>query len=175
MDQLLKYEFERIFPGCRLLDIHEYLLEKGITLNGSTGRKYLYHEPCHNPMKKYPSLKVAGDLTGSEVQLSDRCCGESGTLGVSRPDIASQLRFRKSEELLKGVKSLTGKERTDVEESKLLTSCPACLQGLAKYQDETGIKADYIVIEMANNLLGDNWQTQFIDSLQKDGIERVLL
>ena len=23
MDQLLKYEFERIFPGCRLLDIHE--------------------------------------------------------------------------------------------------------------------------------------------------------
>ncbi|KHF26578.1 FAD/FMN-containing dehydrogenase [Solemya velum gill symbiont] len=175
MDQLLKYEFGRIFPGCRLLDIHEYLLEKGITLNGTTGRKYLYHEPCHNPMKKHSSLKVASELTGSEVQLSDRCCGESGTLGVSRPDIASQLRFRKSEELLKGVKSLTGKERTDAEESKLLTSCPACLQGLAKYQDETGLKADYIVIEMANKLLGDNWQANFIDGLQKDGIERVLL
>ena len=29
MDQLLGYEFEKIFPGCRLLDIHEYLMEKG--------------------------------------------------------------------------------------------------------------------------------------------------
>ncbi|MGL4994962.1 MAG: (Fe-S)-binding protein, partial [Deefgea sp.] len=26
MDQLQKYRFEEIFPGCRLLDIHEYLL-----------------------------------------------------------------------------------------------------------------------------------------------------
>ena len=29
MDQLQKYEFDKIFPGCRMLDIHEYLLEKG--------------------------------------------------------------------------------------------------------------------------------------------------
>ena len=32
MDQLLKYQFDKIFPGCRLLDIHEYLLEKGVKL-----------------------------------------------------------------------------------------------------------------------------------------------
>ena len=30
MDQLQKYEFDKIFPGCRLLDIHEYLLENGV-------------------------------------------------------------------------------------------------------------------------------------------------
>jgi Fe-S oxidoreductase len=29
-DQLQGYEFEEIFPGCRIIDIHEYLLEKGI-------------------------------------------------------------------------------------------------------------------------------------------------
>ncbi|MFM8759777.1 MAG: (Fe-S)-binding protein, partial [Methylophilaceae bacterium] len=34
MDQLQKYEFEKIFPGCRLLDIHEYLMEKGVKLDG---------------------------------------------------------------------------------------------------------------------------------------------
>ncbi len=34
MDQLQKYEFDRIFPGCRLLDIHEYLMEKGISARG---------------------------------------------------------------------------------------------------------------------------------------------
>jgi Fe-S oxidoreductase len=31
-DQLQGYRFEDIFPGCRIVDIHEYLLEKGITL-----------------------------------------------------------------------------------------------------------------------------------------------
>ncbi|MGQ2981583.1 MAG: FAD-binding and (Fe-S)-binding domain-containing protein, partial [Polaromonas sp.] len=31
-DQLQGYEFEKIFTGCRIIDIHEYLLEKGITL-----------------------------------------------------------------------------------------------------------------------------------------------
>ena len=34
MDQLLEYEFGTIFPGCRLLDIHEYLLEKGVQSRG---------------------------------------------------------------------------------------------------------------------------------------------
>ena len=31
-DQLQGYQFEKIFPGCRIVDIHEYLLEKGIKL-----------------------------------------------------------------------------------------------------------------------------------------------
>ncbi|MEY4084136.1 MAG: hypothetical protein RL483_1505, partial [Pseudomonadota bacterium] len=29
-DQLAGYEFDKIFPGCRILDIHEYLMEKGV-------------------------------------------------------------------------------------------------------------------------------------------------
>ena len=36
-DQLQGYRFEDIFPGCRIVDIHEYLLEKGIKLDPSTG------------------------------------------------------------------------------------------------------------------------------------------
>ena len=95
MDQLLQYEFEKIFPGCRLLDIHEYLMEKGMTMDGAKGINYLYHDPCHTPMKTYAPIKVASSLMGQEVRLSDRCCGEAGTLAVSRPDISTQLRFRK--------------------------------------------------------------------------------
>jgi Fe-S oxidoreductase len=34
-DQLQGYQFDKIFPGCRIIDIHEYLLEKGITLAGA--------------------------------------------------------------------------------------------------------------------------------------------
>ncbi|PIE36276.1 MAG: FAD-linked oxidase, partial [Gammaproteobacteria bacterium] len=33
MDQLQDYRFGDIFPGCRLLDIHEYLMEKGYHVN----------------------------------------------------------------------------------------------------------------------------------------------
>ncbi|MCD8514933.1 MAG: FAD-linked oxidase, partial [Burkholderiaceae bacterium] len=44
-DQLQGYQFDKIFPGCRIIDIHEYLLEKGITLEPKGA--YLYHDPCH--------------------------------------------------------------------------------------------------------------------------------
>ncbi len=170
MDQLLKYKFERIFPGCRLLDIHEYLLEKGIRLDGNQNAEYLFHDPCHSPMKQHDPISVASGLMAKEVVLSDRCCGESGTLGASRPDIASQLRFRKIEELYKGQDQLGSGCN-----NKILTSCPACQQGLLKFQAETGLRTDYIVVELVRNLFGDNWQAQFINQIKVQGIERVLL
>ncbi len=174
MDQLVKYEFGKIFPGCRLLDIHEYLMEKGIRLQGIEGARYLYHDPCHSPMKTHDPLKVASDLLGKPVRLSDRCCGEAGTLGTARPDIASQLRFRKVEELHRGIEELGGTDRR-TGEIKLLTSCPACQQGLARYADETGLKTDYIVVELARELLGRSWQETFVAKARSGGIERVLL
>jgi Fe-S oxidoreductase len=174
MDQLLKYELEAIFPGCRLLDIHEYLMEKGVRLEGPDGVRYLYHDPCHSPMKTHAPVKVASRLMGEAVTLSDRCCGEAGTLGTARPDIASQLRFRKREELLGGIRELTGGERSDGG-VKLLTACPACQQGLAKYRDETGLATDYIVVELARQLLGEGWQQRFLAKARDGGVEQVLL
>ncbi|HYN79358.1 MAG TPA: DUF3400 domain-containing protein, partial [Lamprocystis sp. (in: g-proteobacteria)] len=175
MDQLLKYEFGRIFPGCRLLDIHEYLMEKGVALPAAGAVKYLYHDPCHTPMKTYAPLKVAGSLMGQEVRLSDRCCGEAGTLGTARPDIANQVRFRKQEELTAGIRALTGLDRVESGSVKLLTSCPACQQGLVKYADDTGLATDYIVVELAQRMLGNGWQESFLKQVQDGGIERVLL
>ena len=175
MDQLLKYEFQKIFPGCRLLDIHEYLMEKGVKLDGVEGVQYMYHDPCHTPMKQHNPIKVAGALMGQDVQLSDRCCGEAGTFAVSRPDIATQVRFRKQEELHKGIEQLTGQPVARAGNVKLLTSCPACQQGLSRYGEETGLDTDYIVVELANHLLGEHWQSQFIDRARNGGIEKVLL
>jgi FAD/FMN-containing dehydrogenase/Fe-S oxidoreductase len=175
MDQLLEYQFDKIFPGCRLLDIHEWLLEKGVSLGGVPGVQYLYHDPCHTPMKTYAPLKVAGGLIGQPVRLSDRCCGEAGTLGTARPDIANQVRFRKQEELTNGIRALAGRDRAGHGEVKLLTACPACQQGLAKYADDTGLAADYIVVELARRLLGEGWQAAFLRQVRSGGIERVLL
>lgn len=136
MDQLLKYQFDKIFPGCRLIDIHEYLMEKGVRLEGIAGTKYMYHEPCHTPMKIHSGIKVANELMGTRVDLSDRCCGESGTLAVARPDISTQVRSRKQEEIEKGAAALRGDDVTA--KVKILTSCPSCLQGLTRYADDAG-------------------------------------
>ncbi|MCB1964317.1 MAG: FAD/FMN-binding oxidoreductase [Rhodocyclaceae bacterium] len=174
MDQLMKYQFDKIFPGCRLIDIHEYLMEKGVKLEGITGQKYMYHEPCHTPMKIHSGIKVANELMGTRVDLNDRCCGESGTLAVARPDISTQVRFRKQEEMEQGAAALReGDPATPV---KVLTSCPSCLQGLSRYaNDGGGIEADYIVVEIARHLLGENWLPEYVARANTGGIERVLL
>jgi FAD/FMN-containing dehydrogenase/Fe-S oxidoreductase len=174
MDQLQKYEFEKIFPGCRLLDIHEFLLEKGVVIEGVTGVRYMYHDPCHSPMKTYQPMKVVNQLMGdNKVDENTRCCGESGTLAVTRPDISTQVRFRKEEEMKKGATKL----RTDgfQGEVKILTSCPSCLQGLSRFDDDSGTTADYIVVEIAKHVLGKNWMPEFVDKANQGGIERVLL
>jgi Fe-S oxidoreductase len=175
MDQLLKYEFGKIFPDCRLLDIHEYLMEKNISLPDSPDTDYVYHDPCHTPMKLYNPVSVAASLLHKTVVASDRCCGEAGTLATSRPDIAEQLRYRKREELTKNISSITGNSTVKHNEVKLLTSCPACQQGLSRYADDTGLSTDYIIVEMANRLYGKDWEKQFLEKALHGGIEKVLL
>ena len=190
MDQLQKYQFDKIFPGCRVLDIHEWLMEKGIKLENATGVQYMYHEPCHTPMKTHNSIKVVNALMGANaggaIQINDRCCGESGTLAVTRPDVSTQVRFRKQQEIEAGAQQLrtaskvgagmtAAKQATAEAEVKILTSCPSCLQGLARYRDDANVEADYIVVEMAKAILGPDWMQNYLRAASAGGVERVLL
>jgi len=214
-DQLAGYEFEKIFPGCRIIDIHEFLLEKGIKLDGVNGMRYMYHDPCHTPIKTMDPVKLVNQLMGSEkdgykIEKNDRCCGESGTLAVTRPDISTQVRFRKEEEIRKGAAKLRGiplvaeaganginpanasagaagapdgsvlkagdgPTPNGATEIKILTSCPSCLQGLSRYNEDANIEADYIVVEMARHVLGEDWMADYVQRANNGGIERVLV
>ncbi|MDH5323877.1 MAG: DUF3683 domain-containing protein [Gammaproteobacteria bacterium] len=174
MDQLQKYQFQQIFPGCRLLDIHEYLLEKGVSAP-QTDTRYLYHDPCHSPMKTYTPTQVTLGLMNQDVPLSDRCCGEAGTLAVSRPDVSTQVRHRKLEELQINLNTMIGTSVNTDNKVKLLTSCPACQQGLSRYRHDTRLETTYIVVELAQLLLGKDWQKDFLVKTRNGGIERVLL
>ena len=78
-------------------------------------------------------------------------------------------------ELSNGLVKLTGQPDNNSGKVKLLTACPACQQGLSRYQDDTGLETDYIVVELCNSLLGANWQQEFIEKANANGIERVLL
>ncbi|MDB5750250.1 MAG: Alkylglycerone-phosphate synthase (Alkyldihydroxyacetonephosphate synthase)-like protein, partial [Ramlibacter sp.] len=176
-DQLQGYQFDKIFPGCRIIDIHEYLLEKGITLPG--GGAYLYHDPCHTPMKLQEPMKTVKALVGDNVRKSERCCGESGTFAVTRPDISTQVRFRKEEELRKDEAALRASGALGEQGNlKILTSCPSCLQGLARYSNDLQnglLESDYIVVEMANKILGADWMPEYVRKANQGGIERVLV
>jgi len=171
MDQLLGYELGKTFPDARLLDIHEFLMEKGVSMDGVPGRKYLYHEPCHTPMKTHGAQRVLTNLLpGQNVPMPDGCCGEAGTLAISRPDISAMIRLRKEEEI---ERALGHRADGELGDTKILTSCPACLQGLSRLE-AMDVKADYIVCELAERTLGENWQAEFIHAATHGGIERVL-
>jgi FAD/FMN-containing dehydrogenase/Fe-S oxidoreductase len=176
-DQLQGYEFDKIFPGTRIIDIHEFLMEKNVRLEGVTGVRYMYHDPCHSPMKQYEPLQVVNQLMNADangrIDNNARCCGESGTFAITRPDISTQVRFRKAEEMQKG--AATTRADGFKGEVKILTSCPSCLQGLKRYQDETDVDADYIVVEIARHVLGEHWMRDYVAAANQGGIERVLL
>ena len=142
-------------------------------------------------MKLQEPMKTVKALMGPNVLESKRCCGESGTLGVTRPDIATQVRFRKEEELRKDETALralvngTGASTDGAAHAvaakgpvKILTSCPSCLQGLSRYTGDLNnglLEADYIVVEMANQILGPDWMPEYVARANAGGIERVLV
>ncbi|MBT3195340.1 MAG: DUF3683 domain-containing protein [Candidatus Ruthia sp.] len=170
IDQLLTYELGDIFKDAQLTDIHEYLLVNDVKLD-NTDEKYLYHAPCHDPIKSGDSADVISQIMGSDVTSNDRCCGEAGTFAVARADIAKQVKFKKENEIQKDLTTLIGTPKAK-KGIKMLTTCPACRQGLSRYQSSTGIEPIYPVEVMAKQTLGANWQKDFINSV---AIEKVLL
>lgn len=134
-------------------------------------------------MKQQDPMKTVKALVGDTVVASDRCCGESGTLGVTRPDISTQVRFRKEQELRKNEQQLAAlAERNGASltpgRTKILTSCPSCLQGLSRYGEDLSnglLEADYIVVEIARQILGENWLPDYVARANAGGIERVLV
>jgi len=44
-----------------------------------------------------------------------------------------------------------------------------------RFERDTGAQADYVVVEMARRLLGENWMPEFVARANAGGIERVLL
>jgi hypothetical protein len=58
---------------------------------------------------------------------------------------------------------------------KILTSCPSCLQGLSRYNEDADVTADYIVVEIAKHVLGEQWMADYVKDANNGGIERVLV
>ncbi|MDI9348151.1 MAG: DUF3683 domain-containing protein [Methylacidiphilales bacterium] len=180
-DQLELYQLDKIFPDANLIDIHEYVftldefrLRHEKSLAGTQGERYLYHNPCHSPIKNNDPLKLATELlNASQVVATPRCCGESGAFAFERPDIATQVRKSKINSLQQSLQSLDQPAKT---KTTVLTSCPACHQGISRFTNELPIESEYIVVAYANRIYGENWKENFVNRVRSEnGLEKVLL
>ena len=89
------------------------------------------------------------------------------------------MRFRKEEEIRKGEAALPEQGLLQTQDKvKILTSCPSCMMGLSRYEGDLQnglLEADYIVVEMANQILGPDWMPEYVEKANAGGIERVLV
>ena len=82
------------------------------------------------------------------------------------------MRFRKQERSRRAPRSCAATPPPG-EDPHLLPELPA---GLSRYSgDAGGVDADYIVVEMAKHILGENWMADYVAKANNGGIERVLL
>jgi len=102
----------------------------------------LYHQPCHDSLKgRGPSVL---NRAGARVRQVPACCGEAGTLALSRPDIAGKLFDRKEQELREALAD----QPADGQPAVLLTNCPACLQGLGR-QALKDVTVQHLAVRLA--------------------------
>ena len=124
-------------------------------------------------MKTYAPLAVVNELMGAPVALNDRCCGESGTLATTRPDISTQVRFRKEEEMRKGADALRadGFERRG-EGAHVVPVVPAGLVAVRRRRGHDG--------RLHRRRDGEahprpDWMADYVANANAGGIERVLV
>jgi len=125
LDQLEHYEFEKIFPAA-LLDIHEYLLEKGVKLAAAwRARATCITSPA---TRDEAALRHQGRerADGRRRESSPTAAAASPARSRSRVRRVDASPVRKEEEMRKGVDAIRGKARSAV---KVLTSCPSCSRG----------------------------------------------
>ena len=83
----------------------------------------LYHRPCHDSLDGQGEA-ILNKMGADPVVAVPHCCSESGTLALSRPDIAAAMLDRKQSAL--DEIGMTGDGHL------MLTNCPACITGLGR-------------------------------------------
>jgi Fe-S oxidoreductase len=165
-EMLEKYEIENIFNSGSLMDVNEFIIqEKLYSKKNSEKNKLFYHEPCHTPLKHHGYEKTFKELFSDKPVDIPNCCGEAGTLALSRPDISNILRLRKE-------KNITGYKLNG--ELEVLTTCPSCVMGLSKLNGNHKVLGKSLVVFNAEQFLGKDWQKKFIRTIKKNGLEKIL-
>ncbi|MGL1934575.1 MAG: DUF3683 domain-containing protein [Fibrobacterales bacterium] len=163
-EMLSTYGLENIFPESNMLDANDFLVKNNLI--GNVGNEQIiYHEPCHSPLKDSSTDGVVEAITGSKPLIAPNCCGEVGTLAISNPYISNTIRERKQTQI---------QDLTDNKKVEVLTTCPACTQGLSKIHDDITVEGKHMMVYLAEKKLGKNWMKDFFKHGKK-GLEKSLL
>ncbi|WP_419660181.1 FAD-linked oxidoreductase [Desulfosarcina variabilis str. Montpellier] len=128
-----------------MADVSRLFIDRGLTADISPD--CLYHAPCHDSLDgEGPALLKR---LGQPATIVPYCCGEAGTLALSRPDIAAAMRARKKDAFKAAMEETAGK-------TLVLTNCPACISGLGRNQG-MGLKIRHLAVELARAVDGDQW------------------
>jgi FAD/FMN-containing dehydrogenase/Fe-S oxidoreductase len=143
-DSLKALEAGKIF-GASVTDAAAFALDAG--LKCAPLGAVLYHKPCHDSFNGRAAQVIA--CAGGTPLIVPHCCGEAGTMAMSRPDISAKM-FDRKEDALREV--LTGHPATKT----ILTNCPSCLQGLGR-QAALGITVSHVAVSLAEAAGGPDW------------------
>jgi Fe-S oxidoreductase len=128
-----------------MADISRLFIDRGLTADIPFG--CLYHAPCHDSLDgEGPALL---QRLGRSATVIPHCCGEAGTLALSRPDIAAAMRSRKKDAFKGAIEKRVGK-------TLVLTNCPACISGLGRNQG-LGLQVRHLAVELARAVDGERW------------------
>lgn len=166
-EMLDTYQINNIFEYAAVIDISAFLINNHL-LNGNViaDETLYYHEPCHSPLKEHDVEGTFSGIFGKQPLQIPNCCGEAGTLAISRPDISKNLRSRKKTNICQSC----GGSNLDI-----ITSCPNCVQGLTKIQGDISINGKHLSIYLAEKIIGSDWREQFIKRVKdQEGLERIL-
>jgi D-lactate dehydrogenase (cytochrome) len=136
--------------GAPLADAAAWALDQGLK-HEPLGEAF-YHRPCHDSLKG-KGMQLLAAAGGRAVDVP-ACCGEAGTLALSRPDIGNKLFDRKEVELRAALEL----RPPDAPKAVLLTNCPACLQGLGR-QEKLGIKVEHLAVRLAQSV-DEDWEAK---------------
>jgi FAD/FMN-containing dehydrogenase/Fe-S oxidoreductase len=164
-EMLEQYDLGKVFRNAPLLDINEFLVLRDLVRADRPAKgNILYHEPCHTPLKSLGFDATVRALLGAPPVVVPECCGEAGTLSLSRPDISCVLRRRKAESL-KAV-SADG-------EHEILTTCPSCVAGLSKQWNGRQVSGKSLIVRVAEEVLGSDWDRRAVRRLKKGTVKRI--
>jgi Fe-S oxidoreductase len=140
--------------SCPIEDVSGFVLRHGLQarLEGET----LYHRPCHDSLEERGMTLLRENL-GAQATAVPHCCSEAGTLSLSRPDIAAQM-FAKKGDALREIASEQGHTN-----SRILTNCPSCIQGLSR---QPGLRPQHLAVALAEKVGGQGWRRE-LETLMK--------
>lgn len=168
MDQLMQYQFDRIFPGCRLLDIHEYLMEKGVKLDGVEGEIPLPRSLPH--ADEDPSSRQGGERAdgpgGEALRPLLRRVRHPGRheTGHLHPDPLPQ-----------AGRNRTRQGRTGPGHGEDADRLPLLPAGAVALHRRNRRRARLHRGGAGEKILGPNWMADYVARASDGGIERVLL